>query len=280
MPILASFTSGPLKVYGLINKRTRISTISYLVVAGGGSTGLTNDGYSWNQGGAGGGGFLTGVANVSTGLILSVTVGGGGSYGSGGSNSYIRSSDDASLNVESAGGGAGGIYHVYIGYFAPMPGGSGGGSQGGDGTGPSAGAAGYPPQGNKGGDAVLSPGYGRNRGGGGGAGSAGGNGSTSPAPTGSSGSGGSGLASPISGTPVTYARGGSAIDPYPGTRPDGTAGSGNGADVFYHLGGSGIVFIKASNNSVGSYTGSPTLTSSGDGNTVFKFSGSGTITFT
>ena len=273
MPILASFSGGPLRVYGLVRRKPILSTLSYLVVAGGGSTGIDSD--TFEQGGAGAGGFLTGVANTYSGLVFTIFVGAGGGVNASGSNSYIRSSDEISLNVESAGGGRGGCYHRYLGYYNALPGGSGGGNQGGDGTGFSAGAVGYAPQGNNGGGAVLSPGLGKNRGGGGGAGSAGGDGSTSPAPTGSSGAGGSGLASPISGTPVTYARGGTAVSP----GINGAAGTGNGADIGVKLGGSGIILVKTSNSSISTYTGSPILTSSGDGNTVFTFSGSGTITF-
>ena len=273
MPSLASLLSGVLRTQSIRRSSPilPIGIISYLVVAGGGSTGL--DGGTTLQGGGGAGGFLTGTVNVASGLTFTMSVGAGGGVNASGSNSYIRSSDTVTLNVESMGGGRGGIYHPAVGYRGPENGGSGGGNAGPlDGTGFVPGGLGTPGQGNNGGGTPLTPGGFRSAAGGGGAGSAGQNGVSGP--SGFNGVGGNGLASPISGTPVTYSVGGSAN---PGG--SGAAGSGNGADAGVKLGGSGVIFVRASNGSISTYTGSPIITSIGDGNTIFKFTGTGTLEF-
>lgn len=252
-----------------------IYSISYLVIGGGGSSGLDSDTY--DNAGGGAGGMLFGTVTMLSGLTLSISVGGGGTNSTG-SNSYIRSSDaNASMNVESSGGGRGGYSHRYIGYNPAYPGGSGGGAGGADGTTFQPGATGIPGQGNNGGGCTFNPGSAKNSGGGGGAGGVGQNGT--PTVPGINGAGGAGLASPISGTPVTYARGGNAT---PGVA--GAAGTGNGADAGVgptagKSGGSGVVFVKVPNNSIAIVTGSPILTSTGDGNTSYKFVGTGTMTF-
>jgi hypothetical protein len=275
MPIFASFSGGSLKVNNLLYAKGfgyLPDAVSYLVIAGGGSTGYDSDTYYF--GGGGGGGYLTGTANVYSGLVFSISVGAGGGFYASGSNSFIRASNTQVANVESMGGGRGGMYHRYIGYVGPENGGSGGGNAGPlDGTGFVSGGLGTPGQGFNGGGTPLTPGGFRPGAGGGGAGSAGQNGVSGP--SGYNGVGGNGLASPISGTPVTYSRGGNGG----GGGASGPANSGYGANGGnFSLGGSGVVFFRVANNYVSSYTGTPILTSTGDGFTVFKFTGAGTVT--
>ena len=185
------------------------NTVSYMVIAGGGSGG---PGYG---GGAGAGGYREG-RDISpsytasplvapTGLTITattfpVTVGGGGSDANG-SNSVFST-------ITSAGGGRG-----RYGNGAPEVG-SGGSGGGGGGGGPGVSGSGNtppvsPPQGNNGGTGsggvapggTCSPRYGRS--GGGGAGGAGGSSSNT-----AGGNGGNGTPTNITGSDVTRAGGG------------------------------------------------------------------------
>jgi len=183
------------------------NTVSYLVIAGGGSGGVPNT----YTGGGGAGGFREGKdapidsytaspLNAPSGLTItaqtySVTV------GAGGASSGANGSDSVFSTITSAGGGRG-----RYGNGAPEVG-SGGSGGGGSGGGPGAAGSGNtppvsPPQGsNGGGGPTCSPRYGRA--GGGGAVDAGSAGS----PT-SGGEGGDGTTSSISGSSTTYAAGG------------------------------------------------------------------------
>jgi len=210
-------SSGPFQVYSTGNN----STIEYLVVAGGGGGG------AGPAGGAGGGagGLLTGTfsANVQN---YTITVGSGGATNSSGVDSTIFGI------VTSTGGGRGGAVDTSDNTGSP---GANGGSGGGGGVtvisktavfleaGSGISGQGYP-------GSVSSP---SGAGAGGGAGSGGG-----PTANGN-GVGGNGVTSNISGSNVTYARGGDG-----GTTP-GTGGSntGNGGG-FNSNGGSGIVIIR------------------------------------
>jgi mucin-19 len=218
-----------------------VTSVTYLVVAGGGSGGDGNA-----PGGAGGaGGVVAGTLAVSG--TYTVTVGAGGiasiyqncnCSGANGQNSVFG-------NITAVGGGGGGGYTNCNG----ASGGSGGGGAGpscgtGNHTGGSStqtspsGGTGY---GNAGANWVSGGNWGIG-GGGGGAGGAGGN----PA-------GGAGISSSISGSPVTYGQGGNGgpenISGAPaGNGANGAANTGNGgggsSDGFCGSGGSGIVIIK------------------------------------
>lgn len=270
------------------------STVEYLVVAGGGGGG------GWQGGGGGAGGYrtATGLA-VSAGTPLTVTVGAGGAgQPSGTNNAYSNGSNSVFDSITSTGGGKGGNFTAAG--LAPSTGGSGGG-----GTYPTAGngAAGTAGQGYAGGNGTTSSPY--PAGGGGGSGSAGGNYSGS-----TGGSGGSGTASSISGSSVTYAggggggggdssaiggNGGSGGGGAGGSNSAGTSGTANtggggggagstGTSGVDHLGGgtggSGVVIIRYSDSdsAASSTTGSPTITVAG-GYRVYKWTGSGSITF-
>lgn len=240
--------------------------ISYLAIAGGGGGG------GHLGGGGGGGGFLEGTATANAGVAYTITVGDGGAGGSfDGSNGTrgTNGSDSVFGTFATAigGGGGGARYGSVIG-----PGKSGGSGGGGaqlqspfQGT--AVGGSGTAGQGNDGGSGVG--GFG---GGGGGAGGVGGNATVS-----ARGAAGSGKVSSITGSSVTYARGGAG-------GPDGSASSGYGAGG---IGGNdegagtaglkGVVIIR-SPQAAASTTGSPSVTTVGT-DTVYTFTNSGTITF-
>ena len=150
--------------------------VEYLVVAGGG-----NGGFGGSIGGGGAGGYRANGAYNMTVAVQSypVTVGSG-------TSSPSASGTPSSFNSISATGGGG----------TGTPGGSGGGAGG------SGNAGGYsPPEGNPGGSTMGGPFSGG--GGGGGAGASGGSGGGYAA-----GPGGAGTDNDITGSPYTYASGG------------------------------------------------------------------------
>lgn len=194
---------------------TGVTSVNYLVVAGGGSGG------SNHGAGGGAGGMLTGTLTVVPGTSYTVTVGAGGAataYGSAGNNG----GNSVFGSITSTGGGAGGSSS------------SGGGSNGGSGGGATAFSpynlygTGIPGQGNNGGTSSSNETTHREAGGGGGAGAVGGNSNLS---TGAAGNGGAGLASSISGSSVTYAGGGGGgCSAGFTTGTGGSGGGGNGAN--------------------------------------------------
>jgi len=218
--------------------------VSYLVVAGGGGGGVKR------AGGGGAGGFREykapttpytaspldgnpgGTSITVTAQAYPITVGGGGSSGTGStpicttaSPVNTQGSTSTFSTVSSAGGGAGGGTGTPTG--AGGSGGSGGGGvhamTGRPGPGANPGGAGNTPstspaQGTAGGQACQPEPAGQGGGGGGAtqAGSAGGDGQSAPA-----GDGGGGATTNISGSPVSYSGGGGG-----GARPNGRQGSG------------------------------------------------------
>jgi hypothetical protein len=221
--------------------------VEYLVVAGGGGGGGGISG--GNHGGGGGaGGYLTGSTTLST--PASVTIGAGGvgvgniTFGNPGSNSV--------LGPVTATGGGGGGYTLGNDGTDGLAGGSGGGA-GWDQNFDQVGGLGTPGQGNNGGIGI-----------GGGGGIGGGAGASGA-------SGGSGTASPISGSPVTYAIGGTASGAT-GNRPANTGHGGHGWQIGY-AGGSGIVIVRY----LGEQTATGgTITSSG-GYIIHTFTGDGSF---
>jgi len=208
--------------------------VSYLVVAGGGASGM-GAGASGAGGGAGGyrevkspvtpytasplDGYPSSPNRVTvTASTYPITVGSGGADGSSGSNSIFST-------ITSAGGGLGASQ--VPGPRAAISGGSGGG---GDGENNTSGATGNtppvsPPQGNSGGNGVATAGQ-RAAGGGGGAGAAGTNGATPQI----AGPGGDGVTTSISGSPTAYAGGGGGqkqSSPYESSSTGGSGGGGN-----------------------------------------------------
>ena len=91
------------QLLGLIQKAwtgtQKTNFVEYLVVAGGGGGGFS---------GAGAGGLLQGISNVSTGSSITVTVGAGGTGKSAaGSNDYTAGGNSVFGSITSTGGGTG-----------------------------------------------------------------------------------------------------------------------------------------------------------------------------
>jgi hypothetical protein len=272
---------------GIVSLSPPPYSIDFLVIAGGGS------GASYSNGGGGGaGGYRTSTQSISTGTVITVTVGDGGALVSGtdgnnGSNSSISGSGLTTITSTGGGGGTGtGV--------TGKSGGSGGGGGNADGAGGSGNTPSTSPsQGNNGGTGVgnNSPAFGA--GGGGGAGAVGGDGGGA-----SCGNGGNGTASSITGSSITRAGGGGGGGDVnlgtggtggggnasaSGVGGAGTAntGSGGGAaelGVNSGAGGKGVVILSVPTaNYSSTTTGSPTVTTSGS-NTILQFNGSGTYT--
>ena len=111
-----------------ISPSASLSSVEYLVVAGGGSGGSFSNLSQYRGGGGGAGGMRTGIQSLTAGTSYTVTVGVGGTaptgttVGANGGNSVFGS-------VTSTGGGGGGLGGGAGG--AGSTGGSGGGSGGG-----------------------------------------------------------------------------------------------------------------------------------------------------
>jgi hypothetical protein len=261
-------------------------SIDFLVIAGGGSGGSSD-----NSGGGGAGGYRTSTQTVTSGTVITVTVGDGGSAplnsaGNKGSDSSISGS--GLTTITSTGGGFGGA-----GGNTGGSGGSGGGGGNGGGLGTGNTPSTSPSQGNNGGAGVNDvPAYG--------AGGGGGASATGQAGTGSKGgNGGNGTASSITGSSITRAGGGAGCsDTTQGT--GGTGGGGNGSATGVGgsgtantgsggggqgtggnnggAGGKGVVILSLPTAKYSSTTtGSPTVTTSGS-NTILQFNGSGSYT--
>ena len=250
---------------------------SYLVLAGGASGGSSEGG----GGGAGGFREYKGPADSYTASPLNgnpggteitlasqaypITVGGGGASRPGSPSAENGNAGNPSVfsTVTSAGGGGGGSNQSGCGPGGALAssGGSGGGSRR-DAGNPTAAAGNTPPvsppQGNNGGTTPTTNWKGA--GGGGGAGAVGGNGGGNCSPGGeTAGAGGAGLATSITGSPVT--RGG------------GGGGSINGSSGSFGAGGSGGGGVGSSPpSSAGSGTAN---TGGGGGGATGKASGAG-----
>ena len=192
-----------------------VTSVNYLVVAGGGGGGYGNGG------GGGGGGVRTGTLSVTPGQSYTVTVGAGGSGGTTAPAAATNGSNSVFGSITSTGGGAGGSPNLSGSC------GSNGGSNGGSGGGGSrnvsgCGGSGTAGQGNNGGAGV--DGAPERGGGGGGAGAAGTSGTDS-------GNGGIGIASSITGVSTYYGGGGGggARLNYPTPGTGGAGGGGNGS---------------------------------------------------
>lgn len=250
---------------GTFTPQQNLTNVDYLVIAGGGSGGGTI-GYSGGGGAGGlrstvdatgGGGSLESKLSLTSGTAYTITVGAGGSPGSGGGNSSIAGS--GLTTITSVGGGCAGYYNGSV-YINPTSGGSGGGGSASGSGSSTIGGAGTANQGYAGGTSSGSAASG-----GGGAASVGGNGSTGVA-----GIGGSALTlttfATVTGTGVNnkYAGGGGAIvnsqniqsvgggggagnGNYAGTGVSATANTGSGGGGGSSnggSGGSGVVVIR------------------------------------
>jgi len=257
-------------------------TVSYLIVAGGGS-----GGYNCGAGG-GAGGYLTGNVTVNRSTVYSFVIGAGASAAT--STDGTRGSNSTAFSLTAVGGGGGAQYAG-----TPTSGGSGGGGAAG-----TTGAGGSATSGQ--GFAGGSGGAGNQGGGGGGATAVGGSPPTSSSP---GGNGGAGIANPITGSTAgqnvggTYyvsgggggacylyanSSGGNGGGGYGGSGIVGTAGTANtgggggggggGSNTTSGAGGSGVIVISIPTiNYTGTYTGSPAVTTSGS-NTILTYTGS------
>ena len=248
-----SFTSGGTFV---VPTGTTLTNVEYLVVAGGGGGGGSQQGHQGGGGGAGG--LRTSVVGATSGRGSSaearqtitagsytVTIGQGGGGASGdrggdGSNSSFN-------GITAIGGGGGGNGQNNGTARSGGDGGCGGGSGSSDQSFPSR-APGTAGQGYDGG---LPTDQGSGRGGsGGGAGAQGTDPPSGGVPSGNT-AGGAGLANSITGSSVTYAKGGDCQGTG-GSQPVGTDGLGEGGTGGYsgsgnptgRDGGNGIVIIR------------------------------------
>jgi len=269
-------TSGDYKIHTFTSSGTfTVSSVgssagaSYTVIAGGGSGG--SGGSSVTGGGGGAGGYREGKnsgdpytaspLNAPAGLTLSaspgsypITIGAGGAAASsGGDNAGNVGSASTFSTITSAGGGGGGANSA-----CGSAGGSGGGAKESDGVGHAGNTPPVsPPQGNPGGNGSEAGDF---SGGGGGAGGAGGTSGPSV--------GGNGIATSITGSPVTRVGGGGASggsggpggggasgsaplwpSPSPTAGTAGTANTGGGGGASPNsansgAGGSGVVIIR------------------------------------
>lgn len=191
-----------------------------LVIGGGGGGARDQAGVNRGRGGGAGGMLYQTNVFIPAGSYT-VTVGAGGAAGASQTSSGARGQNSSIGSTLIALGGGRGVYFAdYVSDFAN--GGCGGGRSG------AGGVALIPSQGFDGGTYT-----------GGGAGGAGQNNSTGVGP---------GLANSITGTSVTYARGGGAAGIQQGANPanSGNGGDGGGADGANppQAGGSGIVIVR------------------------------------
>ena len=203
--------------------------VEYLVVAGGGGAGGNTSFGSYGHGGAGAGGLVQGVTNLSTGS-LDVIVGAGGSgINDGELADRGENSEFASITALGGGPSNGDARNTNV---SQLSGGSGAGQgnrggTGGNATQPGSASGGF---GNKGGDGADT-GSGNDEvtvgAGGGGAGAPGNNAGENP--TGDQGNGGAGISSLISGTETFYAGGGGGGGQSVRGGAGGIGGGGNGA---------------------------------------------------
>lgn len=286
-----------------------VAFIEYLIIAGGGGGATSAD--AAQGGGGGAGGLLTNTMELIRGTEYTITIGAGGASKNFANTNAIGNagSDTTAFGLTAIGGGPGGIWASGGDQSLSNAGGSGGGGGGRNGTIGGNGTAG---QGNNGGNATTGTGATDDSGGGGGgAGSVGGN-----ATNYEGGHGGDGAYSNITGTITPYAGGGGggtedgkhgghggiggggkggegtstgrsaaesrAFDGEANTGGGGGGASGSSeANNYGAAGGSGVVIVR-SYSQASATTGSPTITTFADvngTNYVYKFTGSGSITF-
>jgi hypothetical protein len=254
--------------------------VSYVIVASGGS--YSNTPNPVNRAAGGAGGVLQGTTNCVLGTTYTVTIGAGVTV-TAPTYTNLQGQPSTFNGISATGGGFGSV--------GSNNGGSGG-SGGGAGVFPGLGGSGTPGQGFAGGSAGSAGGSG----GGGGAGAVGTNGGYS-APYALAGAGGIGIIETLTGTSLKLAGGGTSPgfaytgtlypdygggnSTYPGSgtpSQSAVANTGGGASNAASItSGSGVIILSA-NTPAASTTGSPQVYTNG-GNTVYRFTGSGSITY-
>ena len=209
-------------------------SVEVVIVAGGGSGGRGQTAATWG-GGGGAGGVLNGNMTLSA-TTFPVGVGAGG-LSPAAADATGNNGGNSSFNGQTAPGGGGGGGHNKNG----APGGSSGGGGGGTSNGiagtvnfPGSPWGGLSARGNVGGARTSN---GAAAAGGGGAGGAG-------ATAAAGGAGGAGWSSSITGTAVTYARGGGTVSNASGNGAANTGNGGGGQVGSSGNGGSGIVIVS------------------------------------
>ena len=253
---------------------TGVTSIDYVVVAGGGSGGS-----GWGdtgQGGGGAGGYQTGTGlSVTPGTPYTIAVGSGGAGvlngTSNGSNSGLFVTSTGANSIPwSVGGGRGAFFNPGGSVTAASGGSGGGGAYPGGPVAITTGGAGTSGQGNNGGSENSTI---RAAGGGGGAGAVGGNASPSPA---KAGDGGVGLSSSMSGTPTFYAGGGGGGSGSTGSFAAGAGGNGGGGAGGATVGGTNATpNTGGGGGGQGSPGGAPATTYGGNGGSgivIIKYS--------
>ena len=244
-PIVTSFTTVESTTW---TAPAGVTSIEYLVVAGGGSGGGTTGSADGSGGGGGAGGYRSVTLTVTPGTAYGVTVGAGGVAGSPGGTD-MQGADSVFSTITSAGGGAGGG-GAWPGPQSGVAGGSGGGGMGWYTTTYNGGAgntpATSPSQGFAGGNNPVAggPEYAQGSGGGGSSGR-GVDGSTASGTNSTFAGGGAGTTNNITGSYVTYAAGGKGAGNAWSGGAAGAANTGNGGDgEGTSNGGSGVVIVK------------------------------------
>jgi hypothetical protein len=237
-----------------------VTSVEYLVVAGGGSGGF---GYSGAPGGGGGaGGVRSGTLAVTPGASYTVTVGAGGAAPGSNGSAGNDGGNSVFATITSTGGGGGATQGNYSA-SAGRSGGSGGGGYGGT-SGTGSGGAGTAGQGNNGGNSASGAGGGVGGGGGGGAGAVGTSGSGT-----TGGNGGAGSAITIGGSTYSFGGGGGGgSNATAGT--GGTGGGGNGG------GGAGSAGDEYTGGGGGGGSGGGGA--GGSGLVLISYAGAGTAT--
>ncbi len=234
---------------------TGVTSVDYLVVAGGGEGG-------YDAGGGGGaGGYRTGTLSVTPGSSYTVTVGAGGTSTQSGSSKFgADGANSVFSSITSTGGGGAGSTSTSISGRTGGSGGGGGGYNASGGSGGAGNAGGYSPVEGYVGGAGAS---GATAAGGGGGGSSGA-GAAGGSPTNA---GGAGTSNSITGSAVTYAAGGTGNSDSSGSNTSGAANTGNGGNGGAGTpqggaGGSGIVVVRylSSSGTVSRHT----ITANGD----------------
>ena len=238
-----------------------MATVAALVIGGGGPGG--GGGGNFISGGGAGGYKYNAAITVSLNVAYNITVGTGGvpNPGSNGTNGN-NSSFDAFLTAY--GGGFGGVSS------AQQTGNTGNGT--GAGSGGNATLGGQTPSTAGAGAGGGGCGIGSGTVGSGGGGGSSGNGGD--AVGGTSGASGAGTSNSISGSAVTYCQGGSNS----GSSQTLTPGSGSGYIIQNGADGIVIISVVTANFGTNTYTGACAKTTNG-ANTVYTFTGAGTITF-